>query len=246
MLCDEICYNRMTDEPINEKVTVSSPETGVASTKQTSKFEDLTSAGRVLATRLEDYSGTNTVVLAIARGGVPVALEVARHLAAPLDIILIRRLLANGPSSQICAVNVGGNLIIDQGLALPSDSPNSPFEYFMIDALGGLAQRERSCRGSRPALEVERKNVLVIDNGIHTGSTVLAVIRALRKMNPSSLIVGVPVAALSTRRNVESAADELVCLKWPEPFGHVGLWYTKFVVPNEEQIRDVLDRVSLP
>lgn len=234
----------MTDDPINDKVTVSSSETGVASVKQTAKYEDLTSAGRVLAKRLENYSGTSAVVLAIARGGVPVALEVARHLAAPLDIILIRRLLANGPGSQICAVNVGGNLIIDQGLALPSDSPKMPLEYFLIDALAGLAQRERSCRGSRPALEVKGKNVLVIDNGIHTGSTVLAAIRALRKMNPSSLIVGVPVAAISTRKIVESAADELVCLKWPEPFGHVGLWYTKFNVPNEEQIREVLDRVS--
>ena len=236
----------MTADPTNDNVTVSSPETGAASTKQTSKFEDLASAGRVLATRLENYSSTNTVVLAIARGGVPVALEVARHLAVQLDIILIRRLLANGPGSQICAVNVGGNLIIDQGLALPSDSPKTPFEYFVIDALAGLTQREHSCRGSRPALEVKGKNVLVIDNGIHTGSTVLAAIRALRKMNPSSLIVGVPVAALSTRRIVESAVDELVCLKWPEPFGHVGLWYTKFDVPHEEQIREVLDRVSLP
>ena len=236
----------MTADPTNDNVTVSSPETGAASTKQTSKFEDLASAGRVLATRLENYSSTNTVVLAIARGGVPVALEVARHLAVQLDIILIRRLLANGPGSQICAVNVGGNLIIDQGLALPSDSPKTPFEYFVIDALVGLTQREHSCRGSRPALEVKGKNVLVIDNGIHTGSTVLAAIRALRKMNPSSLIVGVPVAALSTRRIVESAVDEFVCLKWPEPFGHVGLWYTKFDVPHEEQIREVLDRVFLP
>lgn len=236
----------MTGDRSNDKVTFSSPETGVASTKQTSKFEDLTSAGRVLATRLENYSGTNTVVLAIARGGVPVAQEVARHLAAPLDIILIRRLLVSGTGSQICAVNVGGNLILDHGLVLPSDSPKTPFEYFVIDALAGLAQRERSCRDSRPKLEVEGKNVLVIDNGIHTGSTVLAAIRALRKMNPSSLIVGVPVAALSTRRIVEPEADELVCLKWPEPFGHVGLWYTKFDVPNEEQIREVLDRVSIP
>ena len=209
------------------------------------QFADLASAGRNLAALLDNYLGSEeTVVVAIARGGVPVALEVANHLGAPLDIILIRRLLApRGPGSEICAVNVCGTLVTDQELALPSPVPKTPLEYFVADALEELALRERACRGGRPALEVARKTVLLVDNGIHTGSTVLAAIRALRTLKPSRVVVAVPVAALSSRASVEEAADDVVCIAWPEPFGHVGLWYANFDVPDEEQIRKMLDQV---
>jgi putative phosphoribosyl transferase len=210
------------------------------------QFADLATAGRNLAAHLDDYLGSeDTVVVAIARGGVPVALEVANRLGAPLDIILIRRLLApRGPGSQICAVNVCGTLVVDPELSLTASVPKTPLEYFVADALQELALRERTCRRGRPALEVERKNVLLIDNGIHTGSTVLAAIRALRTLKPTRLVVAVPIAALSSQTAVEAAADELISLAWPEPFGHVGLWYANFNVPDEEQIRKILDQVQ--
>ena len=208
------------------------------------KFADLASAGRDLARRLEKYLDTDSIVLAIARGGVPVALEVARHLALQLDIILIRRLLVPaGASSQICAVNVCGTLIIDQDLS-PPEVPTTPLEYFLAQALDELAGRERACRGERPALDVAGKNLLVIDNGIHTGSTVLASIRALRKMKPAGLTVAAPVAARSSRAVLEPAVNELICLAWPEPFGHVGLWYSKYDIPDDAQVSNVLDQFS--
>jgi len=222
-----------------------SSETCIGRPAHHSQFADLASAGRNLAGLLNNYvGGEETVVVGVARGGVPVALEVANYLGAPLDIILIRRLLApRGPGSEICAVNVCGTLVIDQGLALPSPVPKTPLEYFVADALEELALREQACRGGRPALEVARKNVVLVDNGIHTGSTVLAATRALRILVPLRLVVAVPVAAGSSRAAVEAAADDLVCLAWPEPLGHVGLWYAKFDVPNEEQIRKMLDHV---
>jgi predicted phosphoribosyltransferase len=134
--------------------------------------------------------------------------------------------------------------VLDQELELPSTAPKTPIEYFVTDALEELAIRERVCRGERRALELAGKKVLLIDNGIHTGATVLAAIRVLRTMKPSRLVIGVPVAAISSRAAIEAAADEVVCLAWPEPFGHVGLWYANFNVPNEEQIRSMFDQVS--
>lgn len=237
----------MTANPIIDKVKRPSSQTGTVPTMHALLFADLAGAGRELAGLLDNYLGNeDTVVVAIARGGVPVAQEVAKQLAAPLDTILIRRLLApNGPGSQICAVNVCGTLVIDQELALPPPVPKTPLDYFIADALEGLALRERACRGERPAFEVARKNVIIVDNGIHTGSTMLAAIRALSTLKPSRLVVAVPVAALSCRAVVEAAADDLVCLAWPEPFGHVGLWYANFNVPDEEQIREMLDQVPL-
>ncbi|MCM3905172.1 MAG: hypothetical protein ND866_26045 [Pyrinomonadaceae bacterium] len=233
-------------DTITDKPEGLSLQTGIVSTKHAAEFADLRSAGRNLAEQLLSYLGSEeTIVLAIARGGVPVALEVANRLGAPLDTILIRRLLApRGPGSQICAVNVCGTLVVDQDLALPSAVPKTPLEYFVADALEELTLRERTCRGGRPPLEVARKNVILVDNGIHTGSTLLAAIRALRTMKPSRLVVAVPIAALSSRVVVEEAADDLVCLAWPEPFGHVGLWYANFNVPDEKQIRKMLDEMS--
>ena len=235
----------MTADPFTNKVKRPSSQSRIGLPARHVKFDDLASAGRDLAERLDNYSRSEeTVVIAIARGGVPAAVEVANKLGAPLDIILIRRLLApRGPGSEICAVNVCGTLVIDQQLALPSAVPKTPLEYFVTDALKELELRERVCRGGRPALEVARKNVLLIDNGIHTGSTALAAIRALRTMKPARLVVAVPVAAPSSRAAVETAADDVVCLAWPEQFGHVGLWYSNFNVPDEEKIRKMLDQV---
>jgi len=234
----------MTADPVNNNDGPSS-QTRTSLPVPHAKFPDLASAGRDLAARLDSYLGSEeTFVIAIARGGVPAAVEVAKRLGAPLDVILIRRLLApRGPGSEICAVSVCGTLVVDPELALPPPAPTTPLEFFVADALEGLAIRERACRGGRPPLEVARKNVLLIDNGIHTGSTMLVAIRALRTMKPLRLVVGVPVAALSSQAAVETVADEVVCLAWPEQFGHVGLWYANFNVPDEEEIRNMLDQV---
>jgi putative phosphoribosyl transferase len=212
------------------------------------RFADLGTAGRDLAAALVGSfnCAEDTVVVAIARGGVPVALEVAKHFRWPLDIVLIRRLLTpGGPGSQVCAVNACGRLVIDDKLPITSSPPNTALECFIADALEGLALRERVCRSGRAVFDVARRNVLLIDNGIHTGATALATIQALRTLKPARLTVAVPVAAPSSRALIERAADDLICLAWPEPFGHAGLWYAKFNVPQDEQIHEMLDQTPL-
>lgn len=206
------------------------------------RFSDLSEAGRALASKLEAYAGAEQlVVVAIARGGVPVAAEVAGRIGAPLDVLLIRRLMApRGLDSLVCAVNACGNLVLDEQLPPCSDVPESAFDYFVADALAELARRERACRGATPALNLAQKTVLLVDNGIRTGSTVRAAIRALRVLGPGRIVVAVPVAAPESRALAESVADELVCLAWPEPFGHVGMFYRDFTRPDDDQIRATL------
>ncbi len=208
------------------------------------RFADGREAGRALASRLAPYAAAadDVVVVGLANGGVPVAFEVARELKAPLDVLLIRRLLVpRGPESQICAMDVCGNLFVDEGLPPQSDAPETPLEYFVADALAELAARARECRGERPPLDLSHKTVLLVDNGIRTGLTVLAGVRALRASGPSRVVVAVPVAAPESRAAVEAAGDEFVCLAWPASFGHVGLWYRDFTRPGEAQIRELLE-----
>ena len=210
------------------------------------RFSDLREAGRALASKLDAYGEAGDVaVVGIAHGGVPVAAEVAKRLGATLDVLLIRRLLApHGPNSLLCAVNVCGHLVLDEQLPPSAAVPETPFDYFVADALEELARQERVCRDGRSALNLAQKTILLVDNGVRTGLTVRAAIRALRVLGPARVVVAVPVAAPESRSFVESLADELLCLAWPEPFGHVGMFYADFTRPDEEQIRETLNQAQ--
>ena len=206
------------------------------------RFPNLKSAGRQLATKLDIYRDRDdVVVLAIALGGSPVAHEVATFLRAPLDLVIIRRLLApQGPGSQTCAVNVGGSMVIDETLLPLAAVPSTPFEYFVADAISELKQREQSCRRGRPPMDMAGKTVVLIDCGISTGLTMQAAIGALRTIGPAKIIAAVPVASAEGRLPVAGLVDELVCLAEPEPFGHVGLWYTDFSRPSDDHVGELL------
>ena len=208
------------------------------------RFSDLREAGRALASKLDAFgTAEDLTVVAIANGGVPVAAEVANRLHAPFDVLLIRRLLAPlGINSPICAVNVCGKLVLDDAVPVRPDVSKSPLDYFFTDALAELSRLERTCRNYRPALNLAQKTILLVDNGIRTGFTVRAAISALRVLRPARIIVAVPVAAPQSRALVEALADELVCLAWPDPFGHVGMFYKDFARPDEEQIREMLEQ----
>lgn len=210
---------------------------------EASRFADAREAGRALAERLESYAGADgLVVVGLAHGGVGVALEVARALGVPLDLLFIRRLLVpRGMESQVCAVSACGNLFVDEGLATTKDAPETPFEHFVADALAGLAARVGACRGGRPPLDLARKVVVLVDNGILTGLTMLAGVRALRASGAARVAAAVPVCSPEGSARVEGACDELVCLARPEPFGHVGLWYRDFTRPDEGRIRELLE-----
>ncbi len=206
------------------------------------RFRDLRSAGRELALKLATYRGRDEViVLAIALGGVPVAHEVSRALEAPLDLVIIRRLLAPPrPAPQVCAVNVAGTQIIDNDLPAQPAAPVTGLDYFIKDALAGLAQRVQLCRGERPSINLKNKTILLVDCGINTGSTMQASIRALRTLQPERIIAAAPVASPAGHDATVEIADEVICLAQPQPFGHVGLWYADFSRPGDDAVAELL------
>ena len=194
-------------------------------------FSNLSSAGVELAAKLADaHIKNDVVVLAIVSAGVPVAVEVAKLLeAASLDLIVIRRLLApQGPLSQAVAANVAGTLVLDEEIGPRPAKPETPFDYFVEDALSGLVQRAQICRGERPPNDLAGKSVLIVDCGIRTGLTMEAAISAVRTLDADRITAAVPVTSLDGRRIVEALADDFIHLAAPEPFGNAGVWYKDF------------------
>lgn len=208
------------------------------------RFPNLRTAGRELALKLDPYRGRDdVVVLAILLGGALVAHEAANWLGAPLDMVIIRRLFApQGPGSQICAVNVGGSMVIDEELIPCAAVPTTPVEHFVADAIAELESREEICRRGRAPIDLKSRNVILVDCGIRTGLTMQAAIEALRTKGPARITAAVPVASEQGCLAVAAVADELVCLATPEPFGNVALWYTDFSRPGDESVGDLLDR----
>jgi putative phosphoribosyl transferase len=200
------------------------------------KFQNAAAAGAELATRLNEFHGSSqTIVIAIVSGGVGVGVEVARRLELPFELLFIRRLLAPfGPQEVVCATNVGGTLIVDK--AVPQTSVSNGLDQAIAGALKQLNERERFCRHSRPPVDISGKQVILVDNGIHTGSTMLAAIRGLRKLEVTKIVAAVPVADASSRAAIERAADKVFCLVWSNKFGHVGLWYKEPIRPTNEQV----------
>lgn len=200
------------------------------------KFQNAASAGRQLADSLQKYRASgDTVVIAIVAGGVFVGAEVARELKLPFELLFIRRLMAPfGPQNVLSATSVAGTTVVDEELAQQPVAVG--LDHAIAEGIRQLSERERFCRAGRPPLDISAKRVIVVDNGIHTGSTMRTAIRAVRKLDVRKIITAVPVSDLSSRDVIESAADEVICLMWPEKFGHVGLWYQEFVRPTNEQI----------
>jgi predicted phosphoribosyltransferase len=209
------------------------------------RFEDARAAGRALAEKLAAFEGRErTFVLALARGGVAVALEVSKRLSLPLDLLLLRRLLVpRGPQEPVCAASVAGTTFLDAELT-PRIEAEPALRAFVTDALAELESRARACRGQRSPAELSGRTIILVDNGVRTGSTLLAALRALRSYSPASVVAAVPVAASEALAAVESAADEFVYLHTPEPFGHVGLWYADFTRPSDDEIRAMFEEAT--
>jgi predicted phosphoribosyltransferase len=209
------------------------------------RFVNARGAGEALAAALEEYKGrADALVLALARGGAGVGSEVAKRLGLPLDLVLLRRLLVTrGPLEPSCAVSLAGSLFIDE-LDAPPDEP--AFKHFIESAAAELEAGARACRGDRPASDLRGKTLLLVDNGVRTGSTMLSAVRALRSSAPARVVAAAPVASREGRAVVEAAADAFHCLASPEPFGHVGLWYEDFARPGDEEIRAMLEEAARP
>jgi Predicted phosphoribosyltransferases len=187
----------------------------------------------------------DTIVLALPRGGVPIGYEVARVLNAPLDVFVVRKLGMPGHEEfAMGAIASGGVRVLNEEVFA-----QLPISMHVVDAVAQremreLERRERSYRGSKPPLDVRDKTVIVVDDGLATGSTMRAAVRALRQMGPRAIVVAVPVAARQTCDGFRSEVDDIVCLRTPEPFRAVGLWYLDFSQTTDEEVHELLDRAS--
>jgi predicted phosphoribosyltransferase len=211
-------------------------------------FRDRTDAGRLLAGELTRYADRrDVVVLALPRGGVPVAAEVARALHAPLDVFLVRKLGVPGHEElAMGAIATGGVRVLNDEVVAALEIPEQ-----VIDEVAAEEQRElerRGClyRGDRPPLPVRDRTVILVDDGLATGSTMRAAVAALRRQGPRRIVVAVPVGAHDTCAELADEADEVVCARTPRPFRAVGLWYDDFSQTTDEEVRSLLASVPEP
>ena len=209
-------------------------------------FEDRTEAGRRLAAGLAGYSGrSDLVVLALQRGGVPVAYEVARALDAPLDVFLVRKLGVPGqPELAMGALASGGVRVLNEDVIRALCIPEAAIDEVARREQAELQRRELAYRDGRSAPEVEGRTAILIDDGLATGSSMRAAAAALRAKRPARIVVAVPVAAAETCAELEAEVDEVVCLRTPEPFYAVGLWYDDFEQTTDDEVRDLLARAA--
>jgi len=210
-------------------------------------FRDRSEAGRLLAMRLMAYAGREDVlVLALPRGGVPVAYEVARALKAPLDICVVRKLGVPGHEElAMGAVAPRGAWVLNNDVIRALNIPGHIIQEVADRELQELERRERTYRGDRPALDVGGCIVILVDDGLATGSTMRAAIAALRRFEPARLVVAVPTASPETCDEIGRDADECICTIMPDPFDSVGVWYDDFPQTTDDQVCGFLERAAI-
>jgi predicted phosphoribosyltransferase len=205
-------------------------------------FTDRRHAGAALATHLRQFAGrSDVVVLALPRGGVPVGYEVARALAAPLDVFVVRKLgLPGHPEFAMGAIASGGVRVLnDDVVAWYRPSP-ADIDAVTRSERRELERRERAYREGRPSLPVKGRIVMLVDDGLATGSTMRAAVLAVRRLDPALVVVAVPVGARETCDALRDTADQVVCALMPEPFHAVGLWYANFSQTTDDEVRELL------
>jgi len=205
-------------------------------------FRDRREAGRELARRLSAYAGReDAAVLALPRGGVPVAFEVAKALGLPLDVFLVRKLgLPGHEELAMGAIASGGARVLDSEVVRAYGVSEEELRRVTAAERRELARREIAYRGDRPPLDLKGRTVILVDDGLATGSSMRAALAALEPLSPARVVVAVPVAPRSTVSALGDAADEIVCLKMPEPFLAVGMFYEDFGQTSDEEVRDFL------
>jgi predicted phosphoribosyltransferase len=208
------------------------------------RFRDRFEAGRRLATALEHYAGRpNLLVLALPRGGVPVGYEVASALPAPLDVMLVRKLGVPGHEElAMGAIASGGVRVISDDVVAALGIPDRAIATIAAHEEHELERRNQLYRGDRPPPDVRGKTVILVDDGLATGSTMRAAVAALKAQGPERLVVAVPVAAPETCDALSREVDEVVCARAPERFFAVGNWYVDFSQTSDAEVRGLLRR----
>jgi putative phosphoribosyl transferase len=210
------------------------------------RFRDRREAGRWLAQRLGGYAGRDdVVVLALPRGGVPVAYEVAKALGAPLGIFLVRKLgVPHREEVAMGAIASGGVIVLDEHLIKALGLGESELERVVAAETRELDRRAAAYDGNRAAQQLEAKTVILVDDGLATGATMYAAALAVRKLGPSRVVVAVPVASAETCKQLEAVADETICAVTPTPFQAVGNWYVDFSETSDDEVRDLLAQAA--
>jgi putative phosphoribosyl transferase len=207
-------------------------------------FRDRYDAGRFLAEKLTGFAGRpDLLVLALPRGGVPVGYEVARALDAPLDVFLVRKLGVPGQRElAMGAIATGGVRVLNHDLVRALAIAEPAIEAVAAEEQAELERRERAYRDGRPPPDVRGHTVILVDDGLATGSTMRAAARALRQQDAARIVVAVPVAPPDTCAEFRDEVDDVVCALMPEPFYAVGLWYQDFSQTSDDEVHDLLAR----
>ena len=205
-------------------------------------FRNRIEAGRLLANALLDHEhAPGSLVLALPRGGVPVAVPVARALRAELDLIVVRKLGVPGHEElAMGAIAIGGIRVMNDDLVRTLRIPQQEIDAVVRREQRELVRRQQRYRGARPEPEVAGRELVLVDDGLATGATMRAAVSALRSKNPAKIVVAIPVAPPDTVSLFESEADRIVCLATPEPFMGVGCWYREFSQTSDHEVRQLL------
>lgn len=208
------------------------------------RFRDRADAGRRLASQLVGRPGlADAVVLALPRGGVPVAREIADALGADLDVMVVRKLGVPGHEElAMGAIASGGVRIMNDEVLGMLYIPEAEIERVVAREQAELERRERAYRGSRPAPQVRGRVAILVDDGVATGSTIRAAIAALRRREPARIVVAIPVAPPDVCEALRQEADEVICLLTPEPFAAISIWYDRFPQLSDDDVRALLHR----
>jgi putative phosphoribosyl transferase len=209
-------------------------------------FKDRVEAGQILANKLTKYADQNPLVLALPRGGLPVAFEVAKTLKAPLDVYIVRKLGVPGQEElAMGAIATGGVRVLNRPVVDSMQISEEEIETETRKEQAELSRREELYRAGRPPLDVSKRTVILVDDGIATGSTIKAAIAALKKQGAGRVIVGVPVAPLSTIEELKNEVDEVICVSTPDFFIAISVWYDNFPQVTDDEVREFLRKAEL-
>jgi putative phosphoribosyl transferase len=207
------------------------------------RFRDRREAGRKLAERLSSYAGqADSIVLALPRGGVPVGYEIARALNIELDVFLVRKLGAPGREElAMGAIASGGIRVLNEEVVSSLGIAPETIDRVAAEEAQELERRSRAYRAARPPLDLRSRTVILVDDGLATGSTMRAAVEAVRSQSPRRIVVAVPTASPEVCADFESRVDQVVCLITPEFFYAVGLWYENFDQTADHEVKALLD-----
>jgi putative phosphoribosyl transferase len=210
------------------------------------KFKDRTEAGQVLARKLAAYANhEDVVVLALPRGGVPVAFEIATALNVPLDVFLVRKLGVPGQSElAMGAIASSGVRVLNQDIVRSLRLSDAVIDKVAAKEQQELERRERLYRDDRPIPLLHERTVIIVDDGLATGATMRAAIEAIRQQQPARIVVAVPISSPETCRDLAVEVDEIICVETPQPFCSVGLWYEDFPQTTDEEVRALLKQAQ--